>query len=76
MLDDRVFSIVRESVDDCLWAVVNTSGESLAVACDAARIGLPGSVPLLDLISGRRIAARNGVVNLELGPYQAAWIVA
>ena len=75
-VDDRVFSIVRESANDRVWAAINTADAAVPVSVDRAALGLPANVGLDDLIADRPLASPDTGINLVLAPYQAVWVVA
>ena len=72
-LDDRVFSLVRDDGGDRVFAAINVSGDTVSLSVDLSARGF-AEPALRDLISGRPATMRDGVVAVDLGPYQAVWI--
>jgi sucrose phosphorylase len=74
-LDDSIFSLTRTSLDgrESILCLVNVTPEmqSLDVALD--EIGLPRAKQLGDLISGELAQIKDGMLRLELDPYQSSW---
>ena len=73
-VDDRVFSIVRESADDRVWAAINTSNEAVPLSVGRDVLGFPAGRGLHDLIADRSLPSGDADIDLILAPYQAVWI--
>jgi len=74
-LGDAVFALVRTSPDrrEQVIVLINVTGSPQELRLDAVHAGAR-SGDAVDLVSGRRIPARDGVLLPRLEPYQVMWI--
>ncbi|HSO24891.1 MAG TPA: sugar phosphorylase [Chondromyces sp.] len=74
-LDRRLLAVARTAPDDGsrVLCLINVSGEEVAVALDAADVGLAEEL-VNDLVTGAAVDASRGVIELELAPYAVCWL--
>ncbi|MEQ6376314.1 sugar phosphorylase [Bacillaceae bacterium S4-13-56] len=74
-LDERLFSIKRTSLDEQEEVVVliNVSNETVFIQ-ESVRIEKGKN--LTDLVSGKKVENKDGIINIEIVPYQVLWLKA
>ncbi|WP_226580974.1 alpha-amylase family glycosyl hydrolase [Acuticoccus sediminis] len=72
-LDDRVFSLMRETGGDRVWVAVNVTAGPVALSVPTADLGFaPGRS--VSLLGGTAPIIGAETTELTLAPYEAAWI--
>ena len=75
-LSSSVFSVLRISpeADRRVLALTNVSGEVVRIECPIEQLGVEDA-DWYDLVAGEHWSGRNGVLSVELGPYDVVWLV-
>ena len=71
-----VYSVLRRAPDstEILLALTNSSSEPRTVSVDSGRLGLPTDRIFDDLLSNRAHELRTGRLELDLPPWNLAWL--
>jgi glucosylglycerate phosphorylase len=76
-LDDRVFSVLRTSLDkrQTILCLVNVSSQAQHVDVDPLETGIGKAVAWIDIIGNRVYEPQNGRLVVSMQSYQAVWLL-
>jgi hypothetical protein len=76
-LGEAIFTLIRSSPkgDETALCVVNVTSQRQGLSLKPEQIGLPEADRWRDLIKGQVYLVENGQLRLNLGGYQALWLI-